>query len=184
MANKVKITTPTGVLGFSYLTKEDPKFGGYKTRIAIVPGEGQDLIVATCKALAKEALNVEDISTIKLPYDMDEEGNLVLKANTKHEPALYDSLGHQMTSRPMVGAGSLCRLKASLKAYNGSNGKGITCYLNAVQVAKIGGMEQFGAMDDIEDGFVEGDGDAEPFENLLEAAVKDNREAIGDPTDF
>jgi len=183
---QVKYKTAVVPLGYSWISKEDPRYGGFKTIALIPPGEDQDLHLETCAKLAMSAFGTTD--GIKMPYIIDEDGVMRLKAKTKLEPNIYDSLGHPVIGkRPMIASGTLARVGGKFKAYDSSNGKGIVSYLNSIQVAKLASYQQFDAIEgmDDEDLFVEEErqGKDDEFGSLIEDIVVDPKVA-GNPADF
>ena len=157
MSKNETIVTPFGVLQWPYLTKEDPKFGKYKTQIKLTSAELKDLRKKG-EAFVKENFKGKKIKG--MPFkELDDIGE-VFMASSNYKPVLVGSKNAPVDlDGKDVGAGTLARLMGFFFIGNDT----LTFKLQKVQiknlVLKSGNGEEFPDDDEDEgdDSFPESD---------------------------
>lgn len=190
------VTTPVGTLQYPSLIEADTRFnpeGLFKTNIVIPAGESADDIEGTLEEARKAAIETFTKESggrkvkvnSSVPFERDEQGNLVIKAKLaanvetksgkswQQRPALFDSKGQKLQVDGLrIGSGTRARLALEIAPYNvPSTGAGISLRLRGVQIIELrepagGRAEDFGFGAE-ETGFV-----AETFDNFEEDKVE------------
>lgn len=176
----LKITTPQGIAKYPWLIKADTKFdadGIFKTDLVLTADEAKSIATSIKKHFEKHFPNTKG----KMPYSKElddqnkETGNYVFKFKTKNKPALFDATGKPMQDVNVFG-GSQIKVSATAAAYSAGGNKGITLYLNAVQVIELvtgdsGSSESFGFT--AEEGYEHKGETMAPVETPAESSLDD-----------
>lgn len=162
---KRKFKSPKGRAQFPWLTKADTKFdsdGVYKTGL-IVPAAKAQKLVDICEEIADEAFDAKKRKKVNMPFEEDDDGNIVFKVKSYNKPGLFDSKGTRVKVEfgPNRG-GSEIRIAGTAKAYSTGGNVGVTLYMNSVKILSL--ADGANPWDDEEDedeiegeGFVAGD---------------------------
>lgn len=176
----LKITTPLGTAKWPWLTKADTKFdanGVFKTDLLLSSSDTKSIASQIKSFYEKHYPN----STGKMPYKKDvddtgkETGNYIFKFKTKNKPALFDASGKPMKDVNVFG-GSKIKISATAAPYSAAGNKGVTLYLNAVQVIELvtgdtGSSTSFGF--NAEDGYTHEAGETESVQENTEQSLDD-----------
>jgi hypothetical protein len=189
----VPFVAPFGTARFPKLNKPDTEGqyadGKFKT-IVMLKDEDVEKVRAAFAAAAKQLHRDIPMAQVKLPLkeiknkDKDTGAKTVIgwgfEAKSKNRPLLLDAKKNKLPEGALVGGGSEIRVSGAIAPYaktstmmvKDANGviteeeveqKGLTIYLNAVQVRQlsVGGGTSDGSEFEVEEGF-EYDGDATP----------------------
>ncbi len=150
---KAKFVSPKGTANWPWFNKPDTRFdaeGKYKTDLLVPKGEASDLM-SKAKSLFIEEFGESELKKAKYPFNI--EGDVVtLKAKSKQKPVIYDAKGKKINDEVNVGNGSTIKVSGMLGTYDAGGSKGVTAYLNAVQLIDL--VEFGGAEFEEEDGYV------------------------------
>lgn len=175
----LKITTPLGIAKWPWLTKADTKFdaaGVYKTDLLLSSSDTKSIASQLKAFYEKHFPNTKG----KMPYKKEvddtgkETGDYIFKFKTKNKPAVFDASGKPMKDVNVFG-GSKIKVSGTASPYSAAGNKGITLYLNAVQVIDLvtgdtGSSSSFGF--NAEEGYTHQAGETESveFENTESSA--------------
>jgi hypothetical protein len=164
---KLNLTTPIGTARYPKITSPDTEGqyadGKYKTDLVLSDGDLKD-VTKTIKEFAKAEF--PDVKDPKLPIivQKDKESGEVttsIRFKSARKPLILDAKKNRVPDGVTIGGGSRLRLGGTLASYNAGGNKGITIYLNAVQVVELA------------QGFSEGDFDEYDGEDAYVAEVPD-----------
>jgi len=137
MAKKIPFTTPKGIAKYPHITERDTghqySSGKYDTQLILSKADAEPLM-AQLKALAKSDL--PSLKDPKMPFKIDEDGNVIIKAKSEYQPVLIDARGKKMEKVPAglrIRGGSVLRLAGAVNVYD----KGISLWLNQVQILEL-----------------------------------------------
>jgi hypothetical protein len=71
-----------------------------------------------------------------MPFKVDDEGNVIVKAKSEYQPVLIDARGRKMEKVPegmRIRGGSVLRIAGAVNVYD----KGISLWLNQVQILEL-----------------------------------------------
>ena len=154
----LKFVSPKGVAQYPWLTKADTKFtpdGVYKVDLQLEAEEAKPL-QDKLKKLYKEHFPK---GSGRMPFKVDDAGNVVFKFKTKKKPVLFDASGQPMLDNINIYGGSKVKVSATAGPYEAAGNTGITLYLNAVQVIELvqgnngSDVSSFGFA--VEDGYID-----------------------------
>lgn len=135
MSKHIQFKTPKGVAKYPHITERDTghkySSGKYDTQI-ILSKEDAAPLMAQFKALAKE----KGLKDPKLPFKIEEDGNVVFKAKSEYQPAIIDARGKKMEKVPAglrIRGGSTIRIAGAVNVYD----KGVSLWLNQVQILEL-----------------------------------------------
>jgi hypothetical protein len=161
---KKSLITPKGVANYPWINKPDTKFNKTEFKCGLVFADvaAAKSVIDAAKEVGAEQFGPK--AKVKLPLEKQEDGTVLLRTHSKSKPPLIDIKGNEVKSTVKLGGGSIVKLGITLQAYDNGGKKGVTAYLNGVQIIKLveygGGTPAFGsAEDEAEDGegFVAGD---------------------------
>lgn len=154
--SKSKFTSPKGTAQWPWLSKPDTRYdaeGKYKTDVLVTKDEAKDFM-STAKELYVEEFGEKALSKAKWPFMVDDEtGGVTIRAKSSKKPGLFDAKGNVITKDLAVGNGSVIKIAGLMQTYDAGGNKGVTAYLNGVQIidlVEFGGSAAF----DEEDGYV------------------------------
>lgn len=167
----VRLTTATQTASYSYLREPDAgrEFSDnkYKTTLLIDKNdeEGLAIIREACAKAAKAEWPNGVPATVRSPLrdgaeradkDADLANYFMVTFKSQKAPALYDSQGKPLAGDINIFSGDKIRVAGAAGAYVAGGNKGVTLYLNGVQLVEKKAMEgsdgnMFGA---VEGGFV------------------------------
>ena len=176
----LKFTTPLGVAVFPWLIKADTKFnadGIFKTDLKLSSAETKSIAGQLKAFYEKRFPNTKG----KMPYKKEvddtgkETGDYIFKFKSKNKPALFDASGKPMQDTNVFG-GSKIKVSATAASYDAAGNKGVTLYLNAVQVIDLvtgdtGSSENFGFK--AEEGYTHNVGETESVVSNAEDSPDD-----------
>jgi hypothetical protein len=166
-----KTVTPAGTAKWVWLEKPDTsEFGKNKYKCALVLDKGDDAAEAFVKKLRdlhKQHKGKADTSPVKDGDAMAEEnekyealrGAWLISAKSKNAPGLVNSAGHKTAKAPR--SGDLVKLAVALGSYEKGANKGVTLYLNAVQLLERRSQDGVGMFEDESSKFAPEADDAE-----------------------
>lgn len=171
MAKKIEFKTAKGIAKYPHITERDTghqySSGKYDTQLILTKEAAAPLIEQLTK-LAKEEL--PKLKDPKLPYKIDEDGNVIVKAKSEYQPVLIDARGKKMEKVPAglrIRGGSVLRIAGAVNVYD----KGISLWLNQVQILElVEDSVAFGADE-------EGSFSADDFDGDDNSFADDNAEA-------
>jgi hypothetical protein len=188
MPAKKSLITPKGVANYPWLNKPDTKFGKteFKCGLVFESVTAAKPVIDAAKEVFAEEFGPK--AKAKLPLEKQEDGTVLLRTHSKSKPPLMDIKGNEVKATVKLGGGSVVKLGITLQAYDNGGKKGVTAYLNGVQIIKLveygGGTPQFGsAEDEVEDGegFVAG---SESFEDETDGEELSAPSSDEDPSEF
>jgi hypothetical protein len=139
-----KIVTPVGTAKWAWLEKPDTsEFGKNKYKCALVLDKGDakaEALVKKLRDLHKQHKGKADASPVKDGDAMAEDnekneslrGKWLISAKSSNAPGLVDSAKKKLAKAPR--SGDLVKLAVALASYDTGANKGVTLYLNAVQL--------------------------------------------------
>ena len=183
----VKLTTTTVTASFSYLREPDSgreySDDKYKTTILISKNDEAGLAVIrnACEAAAKAEWPEGVPAGIRSPLrdgaeKADKNPDLadyyMVTFKSQKAPALYDAAGKSLNDDVNIFSGDQIRVAGAAGAYVAGGNKGVTLYLNAVQLvekraAEDEGDSPFGA---VEGGFTNPEQEFAPVESTSSAS--------------
>jgi hypothetical protein len=154
--SKEKFTSPKGTAQWPWLSKPDTRYdaeGKFKTDLLVSTEEAAP-IMETAKKLFVEEFGEKALKNAKWPYMVDDvTGGVKIRAKSGKKPGMFDAKGNVITKDLAVGNGSVIKIAGLLQTYDAGGNKGVTAYLNAVQLIELvefGGSASF----EEEDGYV------------------------------
>jgi hypothetical protein len=163
MATTLSLKTPKGVANYPWLSKPDVSFGKERFKCGIV-FENSAIAKPVIDAVNKVAADEFGAKAkVKKPLVKNEDGTILLKTQSNSKPTISDSHGEVLKKTVKLGGGSIVRLAVTLSTYNKDGSRGVTAYLDSVQLLKLveygAGREVSweSAADEVEDAFVAGD---------------------------
>ena len=159
----VRLTTATSTASFSYLREPDEgrefSDGKFKTTLLIAKSDEEGLAIlrdACDKAAKAEWPGVTGLPPgLKSPLrdgadkadkDPDLANYFMCTFKSQNAPALYDSTGQPLASDVNIYSGDQVRVAGAAGAYIAGGSKGVTLYLNGVQLVEKKAMGDGGAM--------------------------------------
>lgn len=139
-----KLVTPAGTAKWAWLEKPDnSEFGKNKYKCALVLDKGvekNDELVKKLRDLHKANKGKADTSPVKDGDAMAEEneknealrGKWLITAKSSNAPGLVDAAKKKLNKAPR--SGDLVKLAVAIASYDTGANKGVTLYLNAVQL--------------------------------------------------
>lgn len=158
---KQKFVTTKGTAQWPWLNKPDTRFdaeGKYKADLLVKADDAKE-IMSAAKALFVEEFGEKMLPKAKWPFEKDDEtGSVRIRAKSSNKPGLFDAKGNAITADLNVGNGSTIKIAGLLATYDAGGNKGVTAYLNSVQIIDL---VEFGGNDfEEEDGYVFDSGEA------------------------
>lgn len=138
MSNK-NFVTEKGIAVYPWLTKEDPKFGGYKTGLRLNEKDHK-AFAEFIKDTFVEEFGAKAFEKASSPIKKDKDGNEYFAFKTKNAPKLYDSHGKPILKAPegfYIGGGSTIKLSGALSVSKRDSKYFCTLYLNKVQIIDL-----------------------------------------------
>jgi hypothetical protein len=155
MASLTKAFTPPSVMMFNNLfaprPQQDGSQGKYDILLVVKPKEQKSPYYVGLVNAIKEAAAVTHpkvpMSKLTLPiqkpdaliekgYDGVEEGDMVIKASSKSKPGIVDRDAQDILDKSEVWSGQIVRCEVAVGGYDVNGKKGVTLYLNNVQIIK------------------------------------------------
>lgn len=172
MPKKHTFVTPKGYAKYPHITEKDTghqySSGKYDTRIVLSKADAEPLM-KQLNAIAKEEL--PKLKDPKLPYKIDDEGNVEFKAKSEYQPALIDARGKKLEKVPAglrIRGGSVIRIAGAVNVYD----KGVSLWLNQVQIIELVEDNSMFEADDSGSFSADAFGDEEPaFDNETAEAL-------------
>lgn len=137
MAKKIEFKTAKGIAKYPHITERDTghqfSSGKYDTQI-ILTKEAAAPLMEQLKALAKEEFPPK--ADPKMPWKIDDEGNVIFKAKSEYQPVIVDARGKKMEKVPAglrIKGGSTIRIAGTVNLYD----KGLSLFLNQVQILEL-----------------------------------------------
>lgn len=137
MAKKIEFKTPKGIAKYPHITEPDTghqySSGKYDTQIVLTK-EAAAPLMEQLKKVAKEEL--PKLKEPKMPWKVDDDGNVVFKAKSVYQPIIIDSRGNKIEKLPpglRIRGGSVIRIAVTVNVYD----KGLSLWLNAVQIIEL-----------------------------------------------
>lgn len=137
MAKKIEFKTAKGIAKYPHITERDTghqySSGKYDTQIILTKKDAEPLIKQLTDLAKAELPKLKDP---KLPYKVDDEGNVIVKAKSEYQPAIIDARGKKMEKVPSslrIRGGSVIRIAGAVNVYD----KGISLWLNQVQILEL-----------------------------------------------
>lgn len=159
--------TPAGRAVYPHISQADThgEFADnkFKTGLRLESELNAKELVKTIKAFAAE--NFPGAKNVGLPFKEQDDGTIIFRFKSKRKPMVYDAKRNLMDPEPNVGGGSLIKVAYKLSPYNSKGNKGVTAYLDLVQVLELH-QGADASVFEIEDGF--------------EAPANEGEEAFGD----
>lgn len=152
MTDKNILRLENVLVGFSSLREKNTRFEAdldkahYELEIYVDP-TNTDLI-NTIKNNVND-LNTENIdgfnsgltseaeSNGKFPKKLHGQGLIRIKTKSKFQPKIFDATGEPVATVPPLPIGSVVNVLLSTKAYKMGNNKGVTYYIQAVQIVEL-----------------------------------------------
>jgi hypothetical protein len=188
MATKKSLVTPKGTLSFPWLNRPDTKFGTekFKTGLVFENQAAAQSVIDAAKAIAAEEFGPK--AKVHLPVSKQEDGSVLLRTHSTSKPSIANAKGEVIEKTLKVGGGSVAKLSITLSSYDKGGKKGVTAYLNAVQLLKLvefgGAAAAFtNAEDEVEDAFVDAPG-AFSDESAGEPANDNDEDEASSASDF
>lgn len=186
----VRLTTATQTASYSYLREPDAgrefSDGKYKTTLLIDKSDedGLAIIRAACEKAAKAEWPQGIPANLKSPLrdgaekaDKDPElaNYYMCTFKSQKAPQLYDSTGKPLAGDVNIFSGDQIRVAGAAGAYIAGGNKGVTLYLNGVQLVEKKAMSDGdGAMfGSVEGGFVNSESTEEAM-STVEAPAENN----------
>jgi hypothetical protein len=155
MASLEKAFTPPAVMMFNNLfaprQNQDGSLGKYDILMVVKPKEQKSPywvdLVNKIKAAAALTHPKLPLSKLTLPiqkpdallekgYDGVEEGDMIIKAASKEKPGIVDRNAQDIINKSEVWSGQIVRAEVAVGGYDVNGKKGVTLYLDNVQVLK------------------------------------------------
>lgn len=139
MANKsdMYFTSPKGTAQYAWLNTPDRAFNqnAYKVQLKMSAEDAKDFI-DQMKKVANDNLGSK-AKDAELPYEVDKEtGEVTLKFKSKYQPRFSDTSGQVIASPPMVGGGSVLKIKGNFYPYESAR-IGVSMQMSAVQIIDL-----------------------------------------------
>jgi len=180
----VRLTTATQTASYSYLREPDAgrefSDGKYKTTLLIDKSdeEGLAIIRSACEKAAKAEWPEGVPAGLKSPLrdgaekadkDADLANYYMVTFKSQKAPQLFDSAGKPLAGDINIFSGDQVRVAGAAGAYIAGGNKGVTLYLNGVQLIEKKAMQDEGSMfGSVDGGFVNSESDEAPFEPTAE----------------
>jgi hypothetical protein len=139
MSKIIKAVSPKGKASWPKLFKADTQFkpeGEFQTGLVVSPTEAKDF-QEKIKAAFVEEFGEAKLQKAKMPWKVDEDGNVVFNFRSKNKPIVVDSLGKAIGTELNVSGGSVIKVGAGIKPWLVSGNLGVKLYLNAVQIIDL-----------------------------------------------
>jgi hypothetical protein len=137
MAKKIEFKTAKGIAKYPHITERDTghqySSGKFDTQLILTKEAAAPLVEQLTKLAKEELPKLEDP---KLPFKVDEDGNVIVKAKSEYQPVLIDARGKKMEKVPSglrIRGGSTLRIAGAVNVYD----KGISLWLNQVQILEL-----------------------------------------------
>jgi hypothetical protein len=156
MATSKTVITPRGVANYPWVSKADSKFGKEEYKIGLIlDAQGAEKLQTVLKEIREEEFGSKS-KEVKMPLKKQQDGTWLLRAKSTRKPVLVNIKGETINSEVKLGGGSAVKLDVTFKSYDGNFGKGVSCYLNQVQIIKLveyqAASKFASAEDELEDG--------------------------------
>ncbi len=168
---KLLFTTPKGIAGYPWINRPDTQFnpeGQYKVNVRMSKDDAKQMM-EDCQKAANDAFG-DKASNAKMPWKIDETGEVVFICKSKFQPRLVDSTGQVIpdAKAPQVNSGSTIKAAGTLFPYSAGGNIGISLQLAGVQIIELA------ARGDGDMGFGnEGDGFVAANENASDGGTQD-----------
>jgi hypothetical protein len=140
--SKVNIT-PAGTAGYSWIEKEDPKYGKFKTKLILSPEDARSEIAKYDEAYTANynrqcaIKNVQKLKEAPKAYKLDEEtGNYIFSYTSKYKPVVKDSQGN-LVENTGVSSGSKIQVGYEYNGWLTKDGCGLSMYLKGVRILEL-----------------------------------------------
>jgi hypothetical protein len=137
MPKKIEFKTPKGIAKYPHITERDTghqySSGKYDTQIILSKEDAAPLIKQFKDILSSEMPKLKDP---KMPFKVDDDGNVIFKAKSEYQPAIIDARGKKMEKVPSglrIRGGSVIRIAGAVNVYD----KGLSLWLNQVQIIEL-----------------------------------------------
>jgi hypothetical protein len=139
MSKIIKAVSPKGKASWPKLFKADTQFvpdGEFKTGLVVSPAEAKDFQEKIKDAFVEE-FGEAKLQKAKMPWKLDEDGNVVFTFKSSRKPMVVDSQGAAIKGELNVGGGSVIKVGTGIKPWLVSGNLGVKLYLNAVQIIDL-----------------------------------------------
>ena len=153
---KLKTTTPLGDAAYAYIDKPDTKFdpdGSYKLDLILPLAKAQPILRQVEEMARKEFKGAKGL---KFPWRQNEdEGTVIFRPKSSYKPNVVDRFGSRIDPDevPRIGPGSKVKVSVTFQTYTTGPNKGVTAYLNAVQIGKLAESEFGDISDELEEDY-------------------------------
>ena len=166
---KEKIVTPVGEVKFPNLEATAVKESEDKYSIAVVFDPEATAVkefIAKLDALVSEVKDA-NVTPYKDDYDMDDNGEkhktgkVMVNFSSKYPPKIYDSANNKVDVK--IGWGSKVRVAFIADKFDYKGKRGISKYLQDIQVIELKAPSDYNAFDEVDGGYVASDTEQIPF---------------------
>ncbi len=137
MAKKIEFKTAKGYAKYPHITERDTghqySSGKFDTQLILTKEAAAPLVEQLTKLVKEELPKLKDP---KMPFKVDEDGNVIVKAKSEYQPVLIDARGRKLEKVPAglrIRGGSVLRIAGTVNVYD----KGLSLWLNQVQILEL-----------------------------------------------